>query len=50
MYILVAKTEKEFGQLIDREKGDAVVLTVYHKEIKQLMEGLSKIQHNKREG
>ena len=50
MCTLVVQTEEEFQQLTEIEKEEAVVLTMTQKEIKQLIEGLSRIWlHNKKE-
>ena len=47
MYNLIVQTEEDFQQLTETEKEQAIVLSILQKEIKQLIEGLNKIQlHN----
>ena len=49
MYNLIVQTEEDFQQLTGIEKEVAVII-VSHKETKQLIKGLNRIQiHNKRE-
>ena len=49
MCILVVQIEEEFQQLTEIETEEAVVLTVSQKQIKQFIEGLSRIEiHNRK--